>query len=160
MDVSGIPADDELIILMKETIRKTREDGYILNMNGIFNTSYIAYQDRHYKKIGRPEQCYKEGESPFNFTNPRLRLLFSIIPLILRKSDRKHVYSYNGKHVVEKLFKHGYISNGEFILVCISLGYKWKYETNTPNCNIFGLWSDTIAPVDHIREWHEWHFPC
>ena len=151
MDASGIPApiDDELTMLMKETIRKSREDGYVLNMNGIFNAAAIARFDRMDKKLERINKNLKQNSCndemfAFDFQNPRLRMLFSILPLIFAKSERKHTNSYSGKHTVEELFQHGYISNGEFILVCMALGYKIKYEPYTPNCNIFATFVNTI----------------
>jgi hypothetical protein len=160
MDASGTvaPADDELTHLMKETIRKTKEDGYTLNMNGIFNAAAIAYNDRIDKKRG----VKPTDPPPFDFQNPRLRMLFSIVPLILQKSERKHTYSYSGKHTVEKLFRHGYVSNGEFILVCIALGYKIKYDPNTPNCNIFGIFVDTIPTcwIGGTPPYGTYKFPC
>ena len=163
MDASGIltPADDELTLLMKETIRKVRIDGYILNTDGIFNEAAISFYEKFEKRMGHPARKIDETTSPFNFQNPRLRLLFSIIPLLLRKSERKHVYSYSGKHVVEDLFQHSYISNGEFILVCIALGYKFKYDPNSPNCNIFGMWVDTI-PISYSGQiaYGKHKFPC
>lgn len=150
MDCSGnlviCPIDDELTTTMKETIRKTREDGYVLTTTGIFTVAAIeAPSRRSYMKD------YNAEKDNFDFQNPRLRMLFSILPLILKKSDRKSVYSYHGKHVVEKLFQHSYISNGEFILVCLALGYKYKYCANSPNCDIYGLWVETIPSMNADR---------
>lgn len=156
MDTSG-NLDDSLTQLMKKTIEKCREDGYILCPDGIFTASAISNLGRVNKRLERA--AYEPDKAEFDYTNPRLRLLFSILPLILKKSDRKHIYSYGGKHVIEKLFRHSYISNGELILACIALGYKFKYETDTPNCNIYGQWVNTIPGFD-IGDWHTWHFDC
>lgn len=43
----------------------------------------------------------------------------------------KHMFdSYGDKHVVEKCMKSNYITNGEFILICLTLGFHIKYIDN------------------------------
>lgn len=144
--IEPVHEEDDLTAAMKQTVIRTKKDGYILTYSGIFTESKLEAANRkgHWKE-------YVAERDGFDFENPRLRMLFSILPLILKKSDRKSIYSYHGKHVVEKLFKHSYISNGEFILVCLTLGYKYKYCANSPNCDIYGLWVDTIPPMNVDR---------
>ena len=72
----------------------------------------------------------------------KFQLLFQIIPLILKHSDRKSIGSYSGKHVVEKLLTPSYISNGEFILALVALGYKYKIKKDSLNVQFYGCWTD------------------
>ena len=83
------------------------------------------------------------GSAPLKLDgNPRLRLLLSIIPLILKPSERKSVGSYGAKHVLERLLSCGYISNGECIVAAVALGYKWRHVGgSSPNVVIYGSWT-------------------
>ena len=159
MDSSG-NIEDSLTQLMKNTIEKCREDGYILCTNGMYTPAFLAKEKQWEKRVGK-ESNFDPKQYEFDFSNPRLRLLFSILPLILHRSDRKHVNSYSGKHIVEDVFRHSYISNGEFILVSIALGYKFKYISDTPNCSIYGIWANTMSNMGVFDEtWYKWKFDC
>lgn len=54
--------------------------------------------------------------------------LFHIIPLISKITKGFLLSSYKGKHIVENLFVNKYISNGQFQLVMIALGFKYKID--------------------------------
>ena len=49
-----------------------------------------------------------------------------IIPTFIIPSYHYSVFSYGGKHTIEKVMKNGYISNGCFISAMILLKYKYK----------------------------------
>jgi hypothetical protein len=51
----------------------------------------------------------------------------SEIPLIIKPVKSYNLGSYYGKHVIEKFRKtNNYISNGEFIIAMMLVGYKCK----------------------------------
>lgn len=83
------------------------------------------------------------GAAPLQLAgNPRLRMLLSIIPLILKPSERKSVGSYGAKHVLEGLLTPGYVSNVECIVAAVALGYKWRHAGgSSPNISIYGAWT-------------------
>ena len=72
--------------------------------------------------------------------NDTMIQLFNIIPLITQKSARCSMFSYAGKHRMENLFTNKYISNGQFQLVMIALGFKYKYTKGDLNMSFFAKW--------------------
>ena len=82
--------------------------------------------------------------TPINTKNKHLHLLLSIIPLIFSTSERRSIVSYGGKHTVEKFFQPSYVSNGEFILVMLCLGYRMKSFKDSPNTQFYGYWSKNV----------------
>lgn len=122
---------------MKAKLKEIADKGDILNDHGYFVKDYSG-------KIHT-----ENGE--ININNPRLHLLFSIIPLIFKSSERKSIGSYGGKHVVEKFFSHEYISNGEFILVMMCLGYKYKVYKDTLNPIFYGYWMPTVENPHNFK---------
>ena len=83
---------------------------------------------------------------PINPESDAIKSALRIIPLLIVASDRKmSVNSYAGKHVVEKVLECGYISNGEFILCMLMLGYKWKLvdECTSQNAKFYAMYSNS-----------------
>jgi len=120
----------DLVELMNDKLKEVEAQGDFLYDTGYFpkdSTIKTRYSD-----------------SPINTKQPHLKLLFSIIPLIFTPSERKSIGSYGGKHTVEHLMYPGYISNGEFILVMLCLGYKMKAHKDSPNPTFYGQWSKNV----------------
>jgi hypothetical protein len=66
----------------------------------------------------------------------------------LVESPRKHVGSYTGKHLYERLTGR-YVTNGEFILAMRKAGFKnMRIHKGSPNVDFFCWWSR-----DH-KGWH------
>jgi len=72
--------------------------------------------------------------------NDTMIQLFHIIPLITKRCNNFNICSYNGKHRMEKLFTKHYISNGQFQLVMITLGFKYKYRKDSINMSFGAKW--------------------
>lgn len=119
----------ELIELMNNKLKEVQDAG-----DKLYDIGYLT--NKTTVKLDKP--------IPINTNKPELQLLFSIIPLIFIESSRKSIGSYSGKHIVEQLLDNNYISNGEFILVMLCLGYKMKTSNNSPNVLFYGNWSKTI----------------
>jgi hypothetical protein len=119
----------ELIELMNNKLKEIQETG-----DKLYDIGYLT--NKTIVKLENPILI--------NTKKPELQLLFSIIPLIFIESSRKSIGSYSGKHVIEQLLDNKYISNGEFILVMLCLGYKMKTCNNSPNVLFYGNWSKTI----------------
>lgn len=75
-----------------------------------------------------------------------IKMALKIIPLLIIPSERKlNVNSYWAKHWIENMLEDGHISNGEFILCMLMLGYKWKFcdKTTSPNVLFYALGSNS-----------------
>jgi len=102
------------------------EKEYQIHKNGFYNrypssTKEISYSDFTMNNIKNIVQCLRE--IPF------------IIKRIKNHKSKYAVGSYGGKHAIEKYRKiktpteNCYISNGEFIIAMILLGYAPKVES-------------------------------
>ena len=128
-------AHNEIIEMMRAKLKDIEDKGDILNDSGYWMKDFSgSYLSRDYDP--------KKGMA-INPSSPHLIKLFSIIPLIFRSSERKKISSYGGKHIVEELIKERYVSNGEFILVMLCLGYKHKIFKDTQNITFYGSWTST-----------------
>ena len=116
--------------LLSQKLKEIEERGDVLNHYGYFQKDSVIRNRTN------------EGNE-IVVNEKHLCQLLSIIPLIFKSSERKSIGSYSGKHIVEKLFFSKYISNGEFILVMMSLGYKHRTFKDTPNVSFYGSWVDT-----------------
>ncbi len=115
--------------LINNKLNEIKEKGDVLNHTGYYKGSNGREGDIAFDEIDQDN---------------RVHLLFSIIPLIFQTSERKSIGSYGGKHIVEKFLTNGYVSNGEFILVMMCLGYKYKTQKDSPNVQFYGYWVDTV----------------
>ena len=80
----------------------------------------------------------KKYDNQFTFESAkRIKKCIEVIPILfkrLKTYSKNCIYSYHGKHVVEKYQKE-YISNGEFIVAMILSDYKPKQEDDKSiNC--------------------------
>ena len=128
---------DELREKLAHALNSFKLKDKLLTHCGVFNNKNGEGQKEAEKlhALIDIEDCLKDT---------KFQLLFQILPLILKPSERKSIGSYSGKHHIEKLFKPSYITNGEFILATVALGYKYKMTTDHPNIKIYGNWSNTI----------------
>ena len=116
---------------------------YLLCEEGLFTP---RYKKRIFDKAGKEP-------TPINVKKPILEHLATLIPFLFVHSERKSIDSYKGKHMVEKLFHTGYISNGEFILAMMSHAttkngeFKRKEQGDSPNA-VFYV---TVTPA--FQEW-------
>lgn len=87
----------------------------------------------------------------------KLTLLATLIPLIFINKQRTLTYSYGGKHVVEAVIGN-YISNGEFILVMLALGYNYKYIEGH-NISFHGIFIDNIFEKCSVKQFKYKFYP-
>jgi hypothetical protein len=113
---------------LSNKLKEIKDKGDILHQGGYVVNGVLKSSKEH---------------SEINCEDKRLHLLFSIIPLVFKGSERRSIGSYSGKHIVEKFFVSEYISNGEFILVMMCLGYKFKVYKDNINVSFYGSWVDT-----------------
>jgi len=80
----------------------------------------------------------KKYDNQFTFESAkRIKKCMEVIPILFKRLkiySKNCIYSYHGKHVVERYQKE-YISNGEFIVAMILSDYKPKLEDDKSiNC--------------------------
>lgn len=98
--------------------------------------------------VSNKEQWEKNPMKNLNLE--KLTCMASLIPIIFEEMKRVESGSYGGKHIIENLivtkgFSRGYVSNGEFILVMISLGYKYRLTSDkSPNLMFKGRFIKNI----------------
>jgi len=88
--------------ILNHTNDVLRSKGIFINLNGVSDTRNDVY------------------------LSGAMIQLFHIIPLITKRLESYKLHSYYGKHYVEKLFTNAYVTNGQFQLVMIALGFKYK----------------------------------
>ena len=113
----------------------------------IINSYYDPEYGFHYDKIKEVE---KEYQYKFGYVNwdgrpldiykfentKRIIKCMEVIPLLFKKLktySKTCIGSYEGKHIVEK-YQNEYISNNEFIMAMIMLGFKPQIHLDTENC--------------------------
>lgn len=121
--------DNTIIEVLKKTLKDIEGRGDTLTRNGYYMKGALVEKEPLITNDMLEEK--------------RLHMLFSIIPLIFKTSERKTVGSYGSKHLVARFFNHQYFSNGEFIIVMIALGYKYKVRKDSINVTFYGSWVDT-----------------
>lgn len=96
------------------------KDGMLLNNDGL-----------HLAKTSKASEFTEEE---LNARKACLDKCKNIVPFLVTKKKQHLIGSYQFKHVVENLVSEGYVSNGEIILVMISLGYSVQWYNTSVNC--------------------------
>jgi hypothetical protein len=131
--------EENLKNLFEKVIEEFDKNGYCL--------TYFGYSKKNENmKTIDIETCSK---------NERLKMLMHILPIMIEPRKTTTINSYEAKHVVEKMFEHSYISNGEMILVMHSLGYKHKKLNGlSPNIDYYANLKINENSINHMYKFN------
>ena len=109
-------------LALENTLLELSKSGIILCRNGLVTSKYLF-------------------TSAIDCSSENMHLAMTLIPFILGPHAKESICSYGGKHVIERAFPRSHLSNGEFILICCTLGYKMITQVDELNVSFKAKWT-------------------